>query len=196
MTEGKPVPERDFLAELEAASKPARDLLREAGTYINYLRTVIRDMLPYFPKDHPYHVGFSEAASPAQVAEVGKSHPTPWRIDRRNVPLADTGDYDGLTQIFAADGEEVAQWWNSTDEEEELAERIVQTINAAPRLTAERDAARLISRKRKELLVEAGVLEPDECEGCKMHHPLVGEYHEHGPSGIRTKCSSVTRKAE
>lgn len=64
------------------------------------------------------------------------------------------------------------------------------------RLVAERDAARLISRKRKELLVEAGVLEPDECEGCKMHHPLVGEYHEHGPSGIRTKCSSVTRSGK
>lgn len=58
------------------------------------------------------------------------SHPTPWRIEHRNVPLADTGDYDGLTQILSADGEEVVQWWNTTDEEEAVAERIVQTMNA------------------------------------------------------------------
>jgi len=70
MTEGKPVPKRDFLAELEKASEPARVLLREAGTYINYLRCVVRDMLPYFPKDHPYHVGFSEAAAGTGVTRA------------------------------------------------------------------------------------------------------------------------------
>lgn len=54
---------RDYLAELKAANEPALALMYDAGTYINYLRSVIRDMLPYFPKDHPYHVGFSEAAA-------------------------------------------------------------------------------------------------------------------------------------
>jgi hypothetical protein len=58
------------------------------------------------------------------------------------------------------------------------------------RLRAERDAARLIARKRKELLVEAGVLEGP-CEGCAMKYPLRNGYHEHGPSGIRFKCSSL-----
>jgi hypothetical protein len=58
------------------------------------------------------------------------SHPTPWRIEHRSVPLADTGDYDDLMQILSADGEEVVQWWNASDEEEAVAERIVQTMNA------------------------------------------------------------------
>ena len=65
-----------------------------------------------------------------------------------------------------------------------------ETRAGASRLTAERDAARLVARKRLELLVEAGIV-GGECEGCQMEHPAVNGYHEHGPSGIRIKCNAA-----
>lgn len=64
---------RDYLAELEEANKPARALLVDVGRYTNYMRTVVRDMLEYFPKDDPRYVGFSEAAegiAPAHIPAI------------------------------------------------------------------------------------------------------------------------------
>jgi hypothetical protein len=57
--------------------------------------------------------------------------PTPWRVAHRNAPIADTGDYDCLTLILAANDEEVAEAWNPGDERVEAFERIVRTVNAA-----------------------------------------------------------------
>lgn len=55
--------QRNYLAEFEKVNEPARALLLDAGRYINYLRTVVREMLPHFPTTDPRHVGFSEAAA-------------------------------------------------------------------------------------------------------------------------------------
>ena len=61
--------ERNYLAEFDAANEPVRALLLDAGGYINYLRTVVREMLPHFPTDDPRHVGFSEAAAGVAPSE-------------------------------------------------------------------------------------------------------------------------------
>jgi hypothetical protein len=58
------------------------------------------------------------------------SHPTPWRLELKNVPLADTGDYEGVATIIAADGERVLRLWDVDDDQEELLKRIVSTMNA------------------------------------------------------------------
>lgn len=59
-------PVHDYLAELDASFAPVRDRVREVGRQINYLRSVIRDLLPYLPDDHPRRPGFMEAAMPPQ----------------------------------------------------------------------------------------------------------------------------------
>lgn len=56
--------------------------------------------------------------------------PTPWRVQHDNVPIADTGDYDCLTRILAANDGEVAELWNPEDERVEAFELIVRTMNA------------------------------------------------------------------
>ena len=61
---------RDYLAEAEEAAKPARNLLLDLARYTNYMRTVVREMLPYFPKDDPRYVGFNEAAQGIEPAHV------------------------------------------------------------------------------------------------------------------------------
>jgi hypothetical protein len=63
--------QRDYLAEFEKVNEPARELLVDAGRHINYLRTVVRTMLPYFPTDHPYYPGFSEAAGGTGRCQCG-----------------------------------------------------------------------------------------------------------------------------
>ena len=60
-----------------------------------------------------------------------KTFPTPWRIERGNSPIADTGDYDGVTSINAANGAEVVVVWNASDEQEEALERIVRSVNGS-----------------------------------------------------------------
>lgn len=55
--------QRNYLAELEAAIAPVRVALMDAGREINYLRGVVRDLLPFLPKDDPRRVGFTEAAA-------------------------------------------------------------------------------------------------------------------------------------
>ena len=61
--------------------------------------------------------------------------PTPWRIERTNAPIADTGDYDCLTTVYAADDEDVFQVWNASDEQEEAYQRIVSVMNAVETTT-------------------------------------------------------------
>lgn len=56
--------------------------------------------------------------------------PTPWRLESRNVPIADTGDYDGVITILSSNGKTVAQFWNASDDEEETFRQIVEVINA------------------------------------------------------------------
>lgn len=56
--------------------------------------------------------------------------PLPWNIDARNVPIADTGDYDGVVTIRAANGKEVTSVWNGDDEHEAVLRLIVDVMNA------------------------------------------------------------------
>lgn len=65
---------RDYLAEAEEAAKPARNLLLELARYTNYMRLVVREMLPYFPKDDPRHIGYSEAAEGIEPAHAPVVH--------------------------------------------------------------------------------------------------------------------------
>jgi hypothetical protein len=71
------------------------------------------------------------------MSDAPQSFPTPWRVQHDNAPIADTGDYDCLTRIFAANGEEVAEAWNPEDAQVEAFELIVQTMNSAVETPAE-----------------------------------------------------------
>lgn len=66
-----PTPERDYLAEFDLASKRSRSLLMEAGRHINYLRTLLRDLRPFLPADHPWLPGIEEqiALAPQELPE-------------------------------------------------------------------------------------------------------------------------------
>lgn len=51
---------RDWLAEFEESNKKSAALLREAGRHVNYLRSLVRDISVYLPKDHPWKPGINE----------------------------------------------------------------------------------------------------------------------------------------
>jgi hypothetical protein len=57
-------------------------------------------------------------------------YPTPWRLESRNVGIADTGDYDGVIEIKSADGKTVTECWNPSDDDEAAFQRIVDVMNA------------------------------------------------------------------
>lgn len=60
-----------------------------------------------------------------------KHTPEPWRVELKNVPIADTGDYDGVVQIFAGDAKQpIIEIWDESDEAEENARRIVACVNS------------------------------------------------------------------
>ena len=55
--------------------------------------------------------------------------PLPWRFEERNVGIADTGDYDGVITIRAANGNAVAEAWNPSDEQEAAFRQIIEEMN-------------------------------------------------------------------
>lgn len=61
--------ERDYMAEFNEASSRSRDILIEAGAHVNYLRSLLRDLLPYLPKDHPWLPGINEQIEALPVDE-------------------------------------------------------------------------------------------------------------------------------
>lgn len=61
--------ERDYMAEFNDASSRSRDILIEAGGHINYLRTLLRELLPFLPKDHPWLPGINEQIETLPVDE-------------------------------------------------------------------------------------------------------------------------------
>lgn len=63
--------------------------------------------------------------------------PLPWRFEERNVPLADTGDYEGVIEIRAANNNVVAEAWNPNGEQEAAFRQIVEEMNTAPPLPAD-----------------------------------------------------------
>lgn len=55
----------------------------------------------------------------------------PWKLDSYNSPLGDTGDFEGVLQIYTREHQElVAENWNPEDEHEELFSRIITCVNA------------------------------------------------------------------
>lgn len=87
-----------------------------------------------------------------QIEEVRPSNqqlPTPWRVASRNVPIADTGDYDGVLEIRAANGALVVDFWNPGEGTEDAFDRIVKCMNAVetkaePAVDAEMVAAEVL----------------------------------------------------
>lgn len=61
--------ERDYMAEFNEASSRSRDILIEAGGHINYLRSLLRDLLPFLPKNHPWLPGINEQIEALPVDE-------------------------------------------------------------------------------------------------------------------------------
>jgi hypothetical protein len=75
MTEPGTTKERDFLAEFDLASRSTREILVEAGRTVNYLRTLLRDLRPSLPADHPWLLGIDEqiALAPRKAIDPSKT---------------------------------------------------------------------------------------------------------------------------
>ena len=64
--------------------------------------------------------------------------PEPWRVELKNVPLGDTGDYEGVVEIFSGDAKRpIIQFWDESEEAEANARRIVSAVNACAGISTE-----------------------------------------------------------
>jgi hypothetical protein len=54
----------------------------------------------------------------------------PWEINSRSSEVGDTGDYDGVEEIYTRDKVVRAISWNPEDEDTEAFKRIVACVNA------------------------------------------------------------------
>jgi len=72
-----------------------------------------------------------------------------WRVETRNVPLADTGDFESIVEILVGNGgTPVAEIWNPEDDQIETFKRIVAEHNACAGMP---DPAAEIEDMRNEL---------------------------------------------
>ena len=64
--------------------------------------------------------------------------PEPWRVELRNVPLGDTGDYEGVVEILSGNAKRpIIQFWDESEESEANARRIVACVNACEGMDTE-----------------------------------------------------------
>lgn len=60
------------------------------------------------------------AVKPLLDIDLSKTSPLPWRPKAYNIPLADTGDYDGICEVVDANGQWVLAGDGDTPEEREV----------------------------------------------------------------------------
>lgn len=71
-----------------------------------------------------------EFTSPASsIATHTGSICLPVKLYHRNVPIGDTGDYDGVTEIKDDEGTVLCEWWNANEKQEQNADEIVALLN-------------------------------------------------------------------
>lgn len=83
----------------------------------------------------------------------------PWKLDSYNSPLGDSGDFEGVLQIYTREHQElVAEAWNPEDKHYEQFSRIIACVNAcagmadpAAEIQAMREAIREAHEALKEL---------------------------------------------
>ena len=64
--------------------------------------------------------------------------PEPWRVELRNEPLGDTGDYEGVVEILSGSAQRpIIQFWDESEESEANARRIVACVNACEGMDTE-----------------------------------------------------------
>ncbi len=55
--------------------------------------------------------------------------PLPWTSNSRNIPIADTGDYDGIDEIIASNGKRIVEVWGDDEEDAANIKFIVLACN-------------------------------------------------------------------
>lgn len=73
----------------------------------------------------------------------------PWAKSSYNAPIGDTGDYEGVIEIFTRNNEmRVAEAWNPEDENELAFDRAIQCVNLCD--GHDMDAVEIVSKETLE----------------------------------------------